>query len=390
MLDTKNKPVTFNQKKDGAFTLVEMLAVIAIVSILAALLLPAINKTQAKARRIQCVANLKQTGAAFHMFLHDHADRLPMQVSTNNGGTSEFILASYQAGSEFYFEYRHFQALSNELVTPKLVVCPADMARVTAANFAEFNNKNVSYFVGANADYSQPNSILAGDRNITNASGSRSMIRLAADTQVSWTRELHEFRGNVLYVDSHVENLRGVTEILPKNNAPMVMDLIFPTVKPGPLQGPVLAGNNSSTGPSSPPPGWNVPIAGTAGQGGPSASGQRLMSGASSNRAVAAGGMLLGAAALAGTGVVRVFSNNVRLGSSATNSRATGENSPAEEESPMLAWAQGLVRKASWATWSFLLLLLILLLIVELVRRRMRRKNKEEAVPAHELPASEQ
>jgi prepilin-type N-terminal cleavage/methylation domain-containing protein/prepilin-type processing-associated H-X9-DG protein len=378
-------------KKDGAFTLVEMLAVIAIVSILAALLLPAINKTQAKARRIQCVANLKQTGAAFHMFLHDHADRLPMQVSTNNGGTAEFIQASYQAGSEFYFEYRHFQALSNELVTPKLVVCPADMARVTAANFAEFNNKNVSYFVGANADYAQPNSILAGDRNITNALGAHTMIRVAGDTQVSWTRELHEFRGNVLYADAHVENLRGVTEILPKNNAPVVMDLIFPTVKPGPLQGPVLAGNNFSggTGPSSPPPGWNVPAA-TAGQGGPSASTPKLMAGPSSNRALAAGGMLLGAAALAGTGMVKVLSNNVRLGSSATSSRATGENSPAEEESPMLAWAQGLVKKATWGTYLFLLLLLILLLIVELVRRRTRRKHKEEAVPAHELPTSEQ
>src|SRR4051812_12917621 len=124
----------FNQmRSDGhktqGFTLVEMLAVIAIVSILAALLLPTLGRTQAKARRVQCLANLQQTGVGFHSFLHDHTDNFPMQVSTNAGGTAESLLVGYRAGVEFYFSYTHFQALSNDLATPRIFACPTDGAR---------------------------------------------------------------------------------------------------------------------------------------------------------------------------------------------------------------------------------------------------------------------
>ena len=46
--------------------------------------------------------------------------------------------------------FRHFQVMSNELSTPKILVCPAD-TRVAAANFVRLKNQNVSYFVGLEA-----------------------------------------------------------------------------------------------------------------------------------------------------------------------------------------------------------------------------------------------
>lgn len=65
-----------------AFTLIELLMVIATIAILAALLLPALSKAKSSSRRAVCTGNARQINFALHLYANDHADRL--DYFTNN------------------------------------------------------------------------------------------------------------------------------------------------------------------------------------------------------------------------------------------------------------------------------------------------------------------
>lgn len=67
------------------FTLIELLIVIAIIAILAAMLLPALNKARERARSISCVGKLRQIGQAANLYAGDYAGSLPPAQITGTG-----------------------------------------------------------------------------------------------------------------------------------------------------------------------------------------------------------------------------------------------------------------------------------------------------------------
>ena len=71
------------RERESAFTLIELLTVIAIIGILAAILIPVVGSVRESARSSQCISNLRQIHTAFILYADDNEGRLPYGGNRN-------------------------------------------------------------------------------------------------------------------------------------------------------------------------------------------------------------------------------------------------------------------------------------------------------------------
>jgi competence protein ComGC len=168
-----------------AVTLVEVICVVAGLSMLAILILPLLAHSHRHTTDMKCRNNLKNIGLAYRIWATDNNDVFPFQVSTNKGGVLE--LTNDIAAQ--------FSVLSNELSTPKILLCPRHYYTLgaEATNWVSLGPQNISFFVGIDGSETNVDSILSGDTGFTidGADASPGLLRLNASSRVVYPKDLH-------------------------------------------------------------------------------------------------------------------------------------------------------------------------------------------------------
>lgn len=126
----KHKLLVSAQSSRSGVTLTEVLVVIGVISLLMALLLPAVQSVRVAARQVECKNRLHQIGIAMHHF-HERRQQLPVA-----GHVMQYLLSDVDQAPLAEI----FNDVGVKIVTPAVYLCPADP-------LAEADKAKISYFL---------------------------------------------------------------------------------------------------------------------------------------------------------------------------------------------------------------------------------------------------
>ncbi len=215
------------QGKPNGFTLIELLIVIAIISILAAILFPVFAQARERARSASCLSNLKQVGIGWLMYAQDYDERLPK--SQTHLVSSSPIQYQYWHGLETYVPgsiYNYVSDYTQGLIYPytksgQVLQCPSLKGE---AGRSSYGISSEAYYYaegtlpGGGANYTGvplaaiqvpgETVMLADTGSWSSSKGivSPDMFVNAPSISVPTTHGRHQNRTNVLWMDGHVKS----------------------------------------------------------------------------------------------------------------------------------------------------------------------------------------
>jgi prepilin-type N-terminal cleavage/methylation domain-containing protein len=211
-LGHNNMSVIAAKKSQHAFSMLELLAVLAIMAVLVGLLMPALANARGKARRGTCNGHMKNVGLAVRIFATDHDNLYPWE-SDRATGTNRTGFPDLNGLAPENQVLRVFLSLSNELSTPKIVACPADTRKAIKIdqypeNWRAVTTDNISYFLAFTAREKHLQSFMSGDRNMV-ADGQvlSGRSQLTETTKVAWDEKtIHRGHGEICLADGSVDD----------------------------------------------------------------------------------------------------------------------------------------------------------------------------------------
>lgn len=192
------------------FTRTEALCLLAVLSLLLAIVLPALANDRNRSSRVVCANNLRQIGLGYQLWGNDHGDLPPWEVRVDQGGTMLHPLGVNA--------WLHFSWISNELSSARILFCPSDTGRA-ADDFsvrpeggylgANYRNNATSYFL-THSFVGGQSVMFAGDRNFITLGGLGSCSRFPQTAFApqpdlpGWDTNLHNAAGNLVRFDGRV------------------------------------------------------------------------------------------------------------------------------------------------------------------------------------------
>jgi prepilin-type N-terminal cleavage/methylation domain-containing protein/prepilin-type processing-associated H-X9-DG protein len=193
-------------KAGNGFTLVELLVVIGIIAILAALLLPALARAQGAVHGANCLSNLKQWGLATQLYATDNDDFLPPDGAPNGTSTKSgwYIDLPRTMGIPTYAEVPW---ATNASIAPdrSIWVCPSSTNKSNGLNlFFYCLNEHVND-TGVNNRAVRLSAIPHPVRTVWLFDNGK---RAAVAQQNNVSRSAHRNAAQFLFIDGHASRFR--------------------------------------------------------------------------------------------------------------------------------------------------------------------------------------